>query len=82
MEILSFVNIWMDLEGIMLRERGQERKTNTIWCHFHVEWRTSELTKTEGRMVGKKEVGNVGEEHELPIIRWIDSGKSDVQAGG
>ena len=30
MEILSFVNIWMDLEGIMLRERGQERKTNTI----------------------------------------------------
>ena len=27
----------MDLEGITLSEINQERKTNTIWFHLHVE---------------------------------------------
>ena len=34
-EILPFVKMWMDLEGIMLSEISQ-RKTNTVF-HLHVE---------------------------------------------
>ena len=39
---LAFMITWMDLEGIMLRERSQ-RKTNGIWFHLYVE------TKKQGK---------------------------------
>ena len=35
-EILPFVTVCMDLEGIMLGEISQT-ETNTIWFHFYVE---------------------------------------------
>ena len=35
-EIMPFATIWMDLEGILLREISQ-RKTNTVWYHGYVE---------------------------------------------
>ena len=28
---------WMDLEGSMLSERNQIRKTNTVWYHLYME---------------------------------------------
>ena len=41
----------MDLEGITLSEINQERKTNTIWFHLHVEPKnkTNKLKKKKKR---------------------------------
>ena len=36
-EILPFATTWMDLEGIMLSEISQTRKTNTILYHLYVK---------------------------------------------
>ena len=41
-EILLFVAIWMDFEGIMLNEISQT-KINTIWSHIYVESKTAKL---------------------------------------
>ena len=37
-ENLPFATVWMDLEGVMLSEISLG-KTNTIWCHSHVEFK-------------------------------------------
>ena len=36
-EILPFVAIWMDQEGIMLTEISQIEGKNTIWFHLQME---------------------------------------------
>ena len=36
-EILPFVTMWMDLEGIMLSEKDRQRKTNTVRSHLYME---------------------------------------------
>ena len=33
-EILPFATTWMDLEGVMLNEISQTRKTNTVCYHL------------------------------------------------
>ena len=35
-DILPFVTTWMKLEGIMITEISQKRKTNTVWYHLYV----------------------------------------------
>ena len=50
-EILSFVTIGMDLEGIMLSERSQ-KQTNTIWSHLHTKsTKNPKLIDTENTFV-------------------------------
>ena len=36
-KILPFAATWMDLEGIMLSEISEQRKTNTACYHLYVE---------------------------------------------
>jgi len=46
-EIMPFAATWMDIEIIILNERGQ-RKKNIIRCHLYVESKkndTNEITK-------------------------------------
>ena len=47
-EILPFVTIWMDLEGIMLSETSLS-KTNTVWFDLYVE------SKRENKWTNKTE---------------------------
>ena len=49
-EILSFMTIWMDLEGIMLNEVSQT-KINTVWFHLYVDLKKKpKLIETENRL--------------------------------
>ena len=36
-ETLPFATAWMDLERIMLCEKSQAEKSNTVWFHLYVE---------------------------------------------
>ena len=38
-EYLPFTLMWMELEGIMLSEISQSRKTIIIWLHPYVEYK-------------------------------------------
>lgn len=46
-KILAFVTTWMDVEGIMLRQK----KTDTIGSYLYVVSNKTELTETEKRLV-------------------------------
>lgn len=50
-EILLFVTIGMDFEGMTLSELSQEQITNTAWLHFYVDYKKAKLIETEHRMV-------------------------------
>ena len=53
-EILPFETIWMNLSFIVVSEIVNQRKTNTIWSHLHVEskYKTkNKLIDTENRFV-------------------------------
>ena len=36
-KMFSFAATWMDLEDIILSEKNQKRKINTVWYHLYVE---------------------------------------------
>lgn len=37
LDILSSATTWVDVEIIMLRERSQTKKPNTVWDHLYME---------------------------------------------
>ena len=48
-KILPSTTVWLELEDIMLSERSQQRKANTIWFHSYVESNEqTELTRKMG----------------------------------
>lgn len=49
----------MGLEGTMLSEISQQRKKNTILCHFYVKSKKVKLVEIESREVAAKCWGGV-----------------------
>ena len=45
-KILPFVTTWVDLEGIMLKEKSQ-RKTNIVWSHSYVKCEKNKKAQTD-----------------------------------
>ena len=55
-EIMPFVTAWMDLQGMVLSEVSQTKKT--IWSHLYMGPKNStELTDTETRLVIARGIG-------------------------
>ena len=50
-EILTYGMTWMNLEDIMLTERSQSQKTNTVWFHLHEVLRGVKITEIGSRML-------------------------------
>ena len=57
-EVQIYVTSWMNLENIMLSERSQTRRTNTVWFHLCEIPRRSKFIETESRLeVSRMEEG-------------------------
>ena len=55
-EILPFVTMWKDLEGIMLSEISQ-RKTSNVGYDLHMESKKAELVEAECSVVVPRAMG-------------------------
>ena len=55
--ILPFETAWMDLEGIILSEISQHKRTNTVWFHLYEVPSIVEFIDMESRRVVTREQG-------------------------
>lgn len=47
-EILTLATAW-NLEDILLRERSQSKRRNTVWFHIYEVFRVVKIIETESR---------------------------------
>lgn len=75
-EVLPFMAIWMDLEGIMLSKLNQKKRSNTVWYHLHIESEKAKLIKTVvfSRGWGWGDGETSVKEYKLAAISQISSG--------
>lgn len=67
----------MDLEGSIVSEINQ-KKTHTVWYHFHVESKKAKCTETETRTVVSWKLGEEKDtlnKVQTSSVRWISSGE-------